>query len=157
MKYKSERDIWRLMKNRCGNPSAKDYPRYGGRGIQICEQWNNFDIFLSDVGPRPSKLLSLERCDNDGNYEPGNVRWATAVEQQNNKRTNHRVLYMGEMMSVADAVRLAGSVIGTENAAYRIRNGWPVEAAVETPPLFRRDPTSMKVIEGKHRTRVQAE
>lgn len=131
--------VWAAMIDRCQRPAAADYDRYGGRGITVCARWQDFDQWLSDLGARPTDEHSLDRVDNDGNYEPGNVRWATRIEQANNKRSNHKVSYRGEMMSIADAVRAAGSVITREAAGCRIKNGWTVEEAVETPPLFRRD------------------
>lgn len=143
--------LWGKMRSRCKNPNATDYARYGGRGIGICDRWSDFDLFLADVGKRPSSEHSLDREDNDGHYEPGNVKWATRVEQQNNKRNTHWVEYRGEKMSVADAVRASGSIVTRENATCRIKHGWPVATAVETPPLFRRDPITRKVNEGRHR------
>lgn len=80
----SEYNIWRAMRARCANPKNPDYKSYGGRGISVCERWQDFSIFLSDMGERPSKNHSLDRIDNDGNYEPGNVRWATIQEQASN-------------------------------------------------------------------------
>lgn len=77
------------MKMRCLNVKHPTYPLYGARGISICPQWfHSFTAFLTDVGVRPSLAYSLERIDNDGNYEPGNVRWATDEEQGQNRRTN---------------------------------------------------------------------
>lgn len=74
------------MLNRVKNPNNKDYHRYGGRGIKVDPRWINFWEFLNDVGERPSPQHSLDRIDNDGNYEPGNVRWATRQEQTHNSR-----------------------------------------------------------------------
>jgi len=77
------------MKQRCNNSKHKRYPDYGGRGIGICEEWNvpnGYEKFLNDIGKRPSNKYSIDRINNDGNYEPKNVRWATVKEQNNNKR-----------------------------------------------------------------------
>lgn len=86
--------IWNGMKNRCLNPRASDYPRYGGRGIRICESWlRDFTAFLADVGERPSLVHTLDRIDNNGDYEPGNVRWATPKEQRHNRRPGRVALH----------------------------------------------------------------
>lgn len=78
---------WRSMIGRCTYPSQSNYPRYGGRGIRVCDAWRaSFEAFLADVGERPGPEYSLGRIDNDGNYEPGNVRWETAAQQAGNKR-----------------------------------------------------------------------
>lgn len=77
---------WMGMKTRCLNPKNSGYKYYGGRGITICERWlNNFENFLLDVGRAPSSKLSIDRIDNNGNYEPGNCRWATLLQQNQNK------------------------------------------------------------------------
>ena len=77
--------IWGSLRQRCLNPNDKGYADYGGRGITVCERWDRFENFIMDVGRRPSPEYSLDRIDNDGNYEPGNVRWATADQQAANK------------------------------------------------------------------------
>ena len=78
------------MRQRCYTRNVEKYEPWAGRGIEICERWADFANFLADMGPRPSPHHSLDRRDNDGNYEPGNCRWATAKQQANNRRKRHR-------------------------------------------------------------------
>lgn len=80
-----EHATWLDMRNRCRNPDAHNYARYGGRGIKVCERWDVFENFLADMGPKPGKGYSIERRDNDGNYEPNNCKWATQLEQSRNR------------------------------------------------------------------------
>lgn len=77
---------WEMMIQRCTNPKYDQYNNYGGRGIKVCDSWREFPNFLKDVGEKPSEELTLDRKNNEGNYEPGNVRWATRKEQQLNGR-----------------------------------------------------------------------
>jgi hypothetical protein len=85
--FTSEYRSYYGMKGRCGNPNHYEYKRYGGRGIKVCDRWlESYENFINDIGPKPSPKHSLDRIDVDGNYEPGNVRWATPKEQRINQR-----------------------------------------------------------------------
>lgn len=122
---------WRDMKKRCNNPNHRAYADYGGRGIKVCQRWqDSFDNFLEDMGPKPNGY-TLDRIDNDGNYEPGNCRWASARTQANNRRNNILVIAEGVEDTLANHCRrlnLRYSVV-----KQRIRSGWPIEKALNTP------------------------
>jgi len=85
MRGSPEYIVWRGMRARCENPRATDFEHYGGRGIKVCERWQKFENFYADMGPRPP-ARTLDRINNDGNYEPGNCRWATLSEQRRGRR-----------------------------------------------------------------------
>lgn len=120
------------MKQRCANPKNYAYSRYGGRGIIVCERWrSSFESFFSDLGPRPSAAHSLDRIDNNGNYEPGNVRWATREEQGNNKRNNRLFELNGETKSLKQWSREFG--VGYKNLHKRISKGIPLLLALVEP------------------------
>jgi hypothetical protein len=123
---------WMSLIGRCCNPSHQQYPNYGGRGITVCTRWReSYGGFLADVGRRPSAQHSIERIDNDRGYEPGNVRWATAAEQQHNKRNNHHVTIDGERRTLAEWAIV--SPVSRRGILLRLRNGWTPERAVFEP------------------------
>ena len=86
VRWPSEYITWMSMRGRCNNPNDTNYENYGGRGIKVCERWDDFFNFLEDVGMKEHPELTLDRIENNGNYEPGNVRWATKYTQARNKR-----------------------------------------------------------------------
>ncbi len=114
---------------RCTKPEVIGYPNYGGRGVKVCERWlTSFDAFLEDVGPRPSRGHSLDRIDCDGNYEPGNVRWATREEQARNRRDNRMLTAFGRTQCATDWAAEAGVTVQT--LLKRIDRGWDAERAI---------------------------
>jgi hypothetical protein len=124
---------WTSMIQRCHNQKHNAYSNYGGRGIVVCERWRaSFASFLEDMGPRPQGT-SLDRFpDQSGNYEPGNCRWATSEQQQNNKRTNRLLELDGRTKTVTQWAREVG-LSSPETISRRLRDGWSVERAVRTP------------------------
>jgi hypothetical protein len=100
---------WLGMKNRCSKPGSPTYERYGARGISVCPRWiESFDNFLADMGIRPTGT-SIERIDNDGNYEPSNCKWATRTEQSRNRRNNIKVVYRGVQLTLSEACERSGA------------------------------------------------
>lgn len=97
-------NCWSGIKARCLNPKHLAYSNYGGRGIKICDRWMAFENFLSDVGQCPGREFSLDRIDNDGNYEPGNVRWATYSQQSRNTRKSITVTLRGKTIPALDFI-----------------------------------------------------
>ena len=130
----SEYRIWTGIIARCENPASRAFPRYGGRGIGICDEWrNSFPTFLAAVGPRPSNSHTLDRIDNDRGYEPGNVRWATAAQQSRNRRDRRPITFGGRTMLPTDWCNLTGLRLKT--LLDRIyKRGWSIESALTTPP-----------------------
>jgi hypothetical protein len=104
----SEYRIWAMMVQRCTNSDNDNFVHYGKRGISVCERWLKFENFYQDMGQRPSKIHSIDRIDNDGNYEPGNVKWSTRREQMRNTRRNRSVIILGKTMVMLDAANLLG-------------------------------------------------
>lgn len=120
---------WHSMRDRCELPNNPQYCNYGGRGIRVCERWRKFENFLADMGESPSLKHSIDRFpDNNGNYEPGNCRWATKKEQANNKRTNVFVTFNGETKTVSQWAEGLGWK--TNTLIYRLKRGWTIERAL---------------------------
>lgn len=121
---------WRGMKERCTNPKTQGYKHYGGRGITVCEKWkNSFSSFYEDVGPCPSLEHSIDRTNNEGNYEPGNVKWVTRQEQGNNTRANVKVTVKGKTDTLANWCRVLNLNYGRARA--RLIRGWSPERAFD--------------------------
>ncbi len=126
----SEYDIWQTMKARCSNPNHNRYARYGGRGIKVCERWLKFENFYKDMGSRPTGRHTIERVNKDGNYEPANCKWATYIEQNNNRVDNIVYEFKGRSMTLPQIAREVG--INYNKLWLRInRSGWSLERAVE--------------------------
>ncbi len=114
---------WQAMKNRCYNKNIKQYNNYGGRGIRVCDEWrNSFMAFYNDVGDAP-KNKSLDRIDNNGNYEPNNVKWSTVKEQCQNKQNNRKI--NGKCLTEID------KSLGGKNGivSKRLKRGWSIKRA----------------------------
>lgn len=130
---------WAGMKVRCLNPNFKDWHLYGGRGIRVCDKWrDSFESFYGDVGPRPSAVHSLDRYPNgDGNYEPGNVRWATRKQQARNWTHRNRLFtHEGESLTLPEWAERLG--IARESLRDRIEGGWELGRALSTPAIRKR-------------------
>lgn len=127
-----EYKIWKKMRQRCRNPLDPAYPDYGGRGILVCKRWDDFSNFIADMGTCPDLTLSIDRFpNNDGNYEPGNCRWATRTEQARNKRSNHIIKTSDGKMSIAEAAERNAMPYARLKA--RLELGWKVIDAVREP------------------------
>lgn len=113
---------WLGIKLRCYHATHFAYPRYGGRGIGMCDRWrNSFELFHADIGSPPSPSHSLDRIDNNGDYEPNNVRWATKREQANNRRNTVSATFNGETHTQAEWGRKLG--LTTQAIAWRMKHG----------------------------------
>jgi hypothetical protein len=125
--------IWNGIRFRCHNEASKDWANYGGRGISVCDRWrSSFTNFLADMGECPPGMSIDRYPDNDGNYEPGNCRWATRVEQANNRRTTHAITHNGETLSISEWARRAH--ISPQLLYNRVvTGGWDMTAALAVP------------------------
>jgi len=125
---------WNKMKQRCNGKNLRDYRDYAERGIKVCDRWvNDFQSFYDDVSKLPNFKepgYSLDRIDNDGDYEPGNVRWADSITQANNRRNNVLITYNGETYTQAEWARKMG--INYATLQTRLLSGWSIERALTT-------------------------
>jgi len=130
---------WQSMKTRCYNKNIKQYKNYGGRGIIVCDKWiNDFMAFYKDVGEAP-KDKSLDRIDNNGNYEPRNVKWSTGKQQSGNKQNNHKI----NGRCITEISKSLGG--GHSLVAKRLKRGWSIERAIT-------EKTNAKKQDTKHST-----
>lgn len=123
--------VWSAMKQRCDNPNCDAYENYGARGISYCKEWNRFEIFLKDMGLRPSDQHTLERNDNDGNYQKSNCRWATRKEQARNFRHNVLLEFNGQKKCISEWGEIYG--LKHDTIASRLERGLSIEQALTTP------------------------
>lgn len=124
-----EYKAWWSMLQRCSNPKDHNYLRYGGRGIKVCPSWiDSCKVFIDDMGYRPSSSHSLDRIDNNGDYHPTNCRWATKLEQINNRSTTVVIKLNGIDMTLGDAARLYQ--IDVELVRRRLKSGWDVVSSL---------------------------
>lgn len=121
------------MLDRCYRETHTDYHSYGGRGITVCDRWlESFVSFLEDMGERTSRSMTIERIDTNGNYEPGNCRWATMREQCRNARRNRILEFNGERLTMVEWSERIGINYGTLIQRIHVR-GWPVDKALTAP------------------------
>lgn len=124
---------WCNMKTRCYNQNNKDYSRYGGRGIIMCDEWkNDFVSFYNwAIINGYNDMLTLDRIDNNGNYEPSNCRWITMQKQCNNRHSNHMITYNGETHTISEWSEIVG--MSRDALVSRLRRGWDIEKTLTTP------------------------
>lgn len=125
--------IWNGLRARCNNPYNKDWPNYGGRGIEVCRRWDtSVENFISDMGFRPSSGHSIDRIDVNGDYEPSNCRWATILEQNNNRRNTRKLTAFGITKSIKDWANEFNINVATIRGRIDKFN-WSNELAISTP------------------------
>jgi hypothetical protein len=133
MKHLPEYTHWRAMRQRCNDPNCEKYAAYGAVGVTVCSRWNDFPTFLSDVGRMPSPKHTLDRFPNrHGNYEVGNVRWATPSEQVRNRSCTRTVLVSGKTVPIIELAERYGLDPG--RVAWRLDHGWTLEESLTIVP-----------------------
>ena len=134
IKQTPEHISWRSMRNRCNNSSCNNYELYGGSGISYDPSWNSFEVFLADMGNKPSPEMQLDRIDANKDYSKSNCRWATPRQNANNRRNNRWLVFAGVVRTAKEWADLAG--ITKECLHYRLKAGWTVEDALTTPTNY---------------------
>lgn len=131
-RYTRKYMFWSSMKARCNpDPNQQNYGLYAGRGISMCQRWmESFDNFDADMPDPPNDALSIDRIDNNGNYEPGNCRWATKMEQANNRRTNVLITFNGKTQTISQWSRELP--LDKTTIRKRLLKGWPIEKVLST-------------------------
>ena len=136
MSFSREYRTWESMIARCECETNREYSDWGGRGIKVCERWHDFNNFYADMGKRPPNT-TLDRIDNNGNYEPSNCRWANAKTQANNRRSNTLITFNGKTQTLQQWADETG--IYKNTISMRINHyGWSIEKALTTPSIISR-------------------
>lgn len=131
LRKSKEYGVWCAMKNRCMNPNVNRYKDYGGRGIKVCKRWiDSFEAFYADMGSRPDGF-TIDRIDNNADYEPSNCRWVSRAENCRNKRNNRFVKFKGKSKTIAEWAEIL--CLDYKIVRQRIGRGWPAEKAFTEP------------------------
>lgn len=129
LSHTPEYHAWHAMISRCENPLDDSYDDYGGRGIKVIQEWHDFETFYHAAGKRPNNGYSIDRIDVNGNYEPGNIRWATREQQQRNKRNTVLISYQGEEKTMAEWAEVYH--VPYRRLWQRLKKwNWPIERAL---------------------------
>ena len=148
--------VWEGIVQRCTNPNSDAYENYGGRGVKICDRWrNSFEAFYQDMGKRPTGLYTIERKDNNGDYEPGNCKWITRAEQLRNRRNTLRYSYKGKELTIPELLELPeAKALGLTYQSLRLRlrmSDWSVETAlskkVRSTPVYEHNGVTKTIAE----------
>lgn len=119
-------NTWKCMRQRCNNPNNKSYPNYGGKGVKICEEWNDYSIFRSwALNNGYTDELSIDRINSNGNYEPSNCRWANDKVQMNNQTRNRKILFEGKEYTMSQLAEKFG--LSYSAMQHRIERGWSMK------------------------------
>lgn len=130
-------NVWYAMLQRCENPNAQAYHNYGGRGISVCKRWHSFKNFWADMKSGYRKGLTIDRVDNDGDYQPSNCCWVTRRQQANNCRFNRTVSYNGKTLTLSEWEDETG--INQQTIKTRLNYGWSIEKALTLKPVIGRN------------------